>query len=126
MSVSQLVRTTNRSMIAFDLLLGSGALAAPDLTLKAIGHDAPSPDARTLFQRCGPIWLTYAAAHLLADRRGSSEDWAAVAWLRGTEILTDVVWASSPAIPRRRSRVLLRLAGAFNLALAVGAYRERR
>ena len=85
----------NRNMIVFDLLLGSGALFAPQQTLAIIGHDEPSEDAEHLFRRCGPIWLTFAAAHFVAHRRGSSKDWWALAWLRGTELLTDIVWARS-------------------------------
>ena len=56
-------------MIAFDLVLGSSALLAPARTLRVLGHDEPSDDARELFRRCGPIWLTFAAAHLVAYRR---------------------------------------------------------
>src|SRR4051795_3587020 len=48
-----LVRTTNASMVAFDLALGTGAMAAPDATLRLLGHAEPSPDARALFARCG-------------------------------------------------------------------------
>jgi hypothetical protein len=117
----KVVRDVNRGMIGFDLLLGTGAIVNPDLTLKLIGHDPPSDDARVLFRRCGPIWLTFAAAHLMAARRGNSRDWWAVAWLRGTEIATDVLWSGSPAVRRPHSRLSLRLAGVFNLALAVGA-----
>ena len=72
MTLEQALRLTNRNMIAFDLLLGSAAIAAPAATLKVLGHDEPSPDAKHLFRRCGPIWLTFAAAHLVADRRGSA------------------------------------------------------
>jgi hypothetical protein len=114
------LRITNRNLIAFDLALGSGALLAPDTTLRIIGHDQPSDDARHLFRRCGPIWLTYAAAHAVAERRGTPEDWWAVAWLRGSELATDVVWSRSPALARPGARAGLWLAGAFNLAVAVG------
>ena len=31
-----------------------------------LGHDEPSPEAAHLFRRCGPIWLTFAAAHAVA------------------------------------------------------------
>ena len=62
----------NRSMIAFDLALGTGALLAPDATLKVLGHAEPSDDARELFRRCGPIWLTFAAAHAVAAARGKA------------------------------------------------------
>lgn len=120
-----LLDLTNRTMIAFDLALGATMLAAPSTTLRLLGHADPSPDARALAQRCGPIWLTYAAAHLVAARRGDPGDWWAVAWLRATEITTDVVWARSPAFTRsRRGRLSLRLAGAFNLALAGAAARR--
>ena len=82
-----------RNMAVFDLALGSGAMLAPDATLRVIGHEQPSDDARELFRRCGPIWLTFAAAHLIADRRGEPRDWWALAWLRGTELFTDVLWS---------------------------------
>jgi hypothetical protein len=121
MDAEQLVRLTNRNMIAFDLALGSGALLAPDATLKVLGHDAPSADARQLFRRCGPIWLTYALAHLIADRRNGKGDWYGVAWLRATEVFTDVVWSGSPALRRPGARQGLWFAGVFNLLLALGA-----
>ncbi len=126
MDLEQIVRLTNRNMAVFDTLLGAGALLAPDATLKALGHDHPSDDARFLFQRCGPIWLTFAAAHLLADRRDGAGDWYGVAWLRATEILTDVVWSRSPAVSRPLSKQGLWFAGAFNLALALGARKVAR
>ena len=109
----------NRSMIAFDLALGTGALVAPDATLKVLGHAEPSDDARELFRRCGPIWLTFAAAHGVAAARGRPEDWWALAWLRGTELLTDVVWSRSPAFRDTRARVVLAGAGLGNLAMAL-------
>ena len=114
------LRRVNRSMIAFDLALGSGALLAPDATLKVLGHRTPSDDARELFRRCGPIWLTYAAAHTMAATRGDKRDWWALAWLRGTEIATDALWSRSPAFSRPGARAGLWFAGAFNLAVAVG------
>jgi hypothetical protein len=126
MDLEQLIGLTNRNMIAFDLALGSGALLAPEATLKVLGHDAPSEDARHLFRRCGPIWLTFAAAHLIADRRDRAGDWYGVAWLRATEVFTDVVWSGSPAVSRPLSKQGLRLAGAFNLALALGARKMAR
>ncbi len=107
-------------MIAFDLVLGTGALVAPDATLRALGHAPPSEDARHLFRRCGPIWLTFAAAHAVAAVRDRPEDWHALAWLRGTEIATDIVWSRSPALSRPGARPGLWLAGAFNLAVAAG------
>lgn len=126
MTVEEMVRSANRSMIAFDLVLATGAMLAPDATLRVIGHDAPSDDARELFRRCAPIWLTFVAAHVAAEVRGEPRDWWAVAWLRGSEIATDVIWSRSPAITRPGAKLGLRLAGAYNLALALGAARLGR
>jgi hypothetical protein len=114
------LRRLNRNMAAFDLALGSGALFAPDATLSLLGHRRPSEDARELFRRCGPVWLTFAVAHLIADRRGEDRDWWALAWLRGTELFTDVLWSRSAAFNRPGARAGLRLAGAGNLAMALG------
>jgi hypothetical protein len=118
--LERLLRITNRNMIAFDLALGSGAVLAPDATLRVLGHDAPSEDARELFRRSGPVWLTFAAAHTVAATRGEPRDWWALAWLRGTEIATDALWSRSPAFSRPGARAGLWLAGAGNLAMAVG------
>src|SRR4051794_5113928 len=127
MTFETALRLTNRNMIAFDFLLGSAAIAAPAATLKALGHDEPSPDAIHLFRRCGPIWLTFAAAHLVADRRGRRADWQALAWLRGTEVGTDALWSASPALSRPGAKLGLRLAGAANAAMALGfAWMSRR
>jgi len=127
MTLERALRLTNRFMIAFDLALGSAALAAPAATLRALGHDEPAPDAKHLFRRCGPIWLTFAAAHAVADRRGAPGDWQSLAWLRGTEIATDALWAGSPAVSRPGAKAGLRLAGASNLAMAAGfAWMSRR
>lgn len=120
MTLAGLLRQTNRNMIAFDLALGSGALLAPTATLNLLGHEYPSEDAKHLFRRCGPIWLTFAAAHLVAHRRDRPRDWWAVAWLRGTELATDAVWARSPAVSRPGAKAGLLLAGAANLAMALG------
>jgi hypothetical protein len=119
-TVEDALRRTNRNMIGFDLVLGSAAILAPRATLTALGHAAPSPDAEHLFRRCGPIWLTFAAAHALAESRGHPEDWWALAWLRGTELATDALWSRSPAFSRRGARGALWLAGAGNLAMALG------
>jgi hypothetical protein len=120
MDVEGVLRDTNRNMVIFDLVLGTAALAAPAATLRVLGHEAPSQDAEHLFRRCGPIWLTFAAAHAIAAARGRPEDWWALAWLRGTEIATDAVWSESPAVSRPGAKLGLRLAGAANLAMAVG------
>ena len=118
--MEQLLKITNRNMIGFDLALGSGAVLAPDATLRLLGHDPPTDDARELFRRSGPVWLTFAAAHAVAAVRGQPRDWWALAWLRGTEIATDALWARSPAFSRPGARAGLWLAGAGNLAMALG------
>ncbi len=108
-------------MIAFDLALGSGTIFAPDATLRLLlGHDTPTDDARELFRRNGPLWLTFAAAHTVAATRGEPRDWWALAWLRGTEIATDVLWGRSRAFTRPGARAGLWFAGASNLAMALG------
>jgi hypothetical protein len=120
MTLEEALRLLNRNMIAFDLVLGTSAIAAPATTLKALGHDEPSPDARHLFRRCGPIWLTFAAAHVVADRRGRPADWQSLAGLRGTEIATDALWSASPAVSRPGAKLGLQLASLSNLAMAAG------
>jgi hypothetical protein len=119
MTLAGVLRFTNRNMIAFDLALGTAAIAAPAATLKALGHDEPAPEARELFRRCGPVWLTFAAAHAVAERRGSSADWQSLAWLRGTEIATDALWSRSPGI-NLRGKAGLWFAGAANVAMTAG------
>jgi len=114
------LRLTNRNMIVFDALLGTAALAAPSALARALGHEEPSEDATQLIRRCGPIWLTFAAAHATAAVRGADEDWWALAWLRGTELFTDIVWSRSPAFSRPGARAGLWMAGAANLAMAAG------
>jgi hypothetical protein len=120
MSLDAELRKLNRNMIAFDLALGSGALLAPAQTLRVLGHDDPSEDARELFRRCGPVWLTFAAAHLVAYRRNRSKDWWALSWLRGTELVTDIIWSRSEAFSRPGARAGLWFAGLSNLAMTVG------
>jgi hypothetical protein len=120
MSLSDALRRWNAFMSAFDLALGSGALLAPGATLSVLGHDKPSADAEHLFRRCGPIWLTFSAAHAVAAVRGAEEDWWALAWLRGTEIATDAVWSASPALSRPGAKAGLRLAGVANLLMSLG------
>jgi hypothetical protein len=120
MDARQTLERANRGMIGFDLALGAAALLAPRRTLRALGHDDPSPDAEHLFRRCAPIWLTFAAAHGTAAARGTPRDWWALAWLRGTEVATDVLWSRSPAWSRPGAREGLWAAGAANLAMAIG------
>jgi hypothetical protein len=120
MTLERALRLTNRNMAVFDLVLGSAAIAAPEATLRVLGHARPTPDAMHLFRRCGPIWLTFAAAHTVAAVRGEQRDWWALAWLRATEIGTDALWSESPAIKRPSAKLGLRMAGAANLAMAAG------
>ena len=122
-----LVERLNRGMVAFDLALGSGALLAPGATLRVLGHDPPTSDAEQLFRRLGPVWLTFAAAHAIAARRGEARDWWALAWLRGTEIATDALWAStSPAFGRPGARAGLWYASLSNAAMAYAFARRAR
>ena len=121
MNADDVLKVWNRGMIAFDLALGSGALFAPRQTLWVLGHERANPDAEALFRRSGPVWLTFAVAHAVADRRGRRRDWWALAWLRGTEIATDAVWAAtSPGFTRPGARAALALAGVANLGMALG------
>jgi hypothetical protein len=122
----QFMRRVNRGMIAFDVVLGSATILSPRATLAALGHGEPSPDAAHLFRRCGPVWLTFAAAHAVAERRGHPEDWWALAWLRGTELATDALWSRSPGFSRPGARAGLWLAGAANLAMTIGFGRLAR
>ena len=130
-ALERTLRDVNRSMAGFDLALGSGALLAPSATLRVLGHDRPGRDAEELFRRCGPIWLTFAAAHTVAALRDDPKDWWALAWLRGTEIATDALWSRSPAFNRPGARLALQGAGVANLGMAAGfallaAARRRR
>lgn len=120
MTLEERLRDANRAMIAFDLALGSAAIAAPDATLRTLGHATPSDDARELFRRCGPIWLTFAAAHLVAHRHDRPRDWWALSWLRGTELATDIIWSRSEGFRRPGARAGMWMAGAANLAMALG------
>ena len=127
MALDRELRKLNRNMIVFDLVLGTGALLAPTPTLRVLGHDEPSADAEHLFRRCGPIWLTFAAAHLVAYRRDRAKDWWALSWLRGTELATDIVWSRSPAFSRPGARAGLWFAGLSNVAMTLGfGYLARR
>lgn len=128
MDLEDVLRLNNRSMAAFDLMLGSAALLAPSATLRALGHAEPSPDAREMFRRNGPIWLTFAAAHAVAAKKDRPQDWWALAWLRGTEIATDVVWATrSDYFTRPGARAGLVFAGISNTAMTAGfAWLSRR
>jgi len=119
-TIADHLQRTNKFMIGFDLALGLGALLAPTTTLRVLGHEEPSPAAEELFRRCGPIWLTFAAAHATAASRGAQRDWWALAWLRGTEIATDALWSRSRAVSRPGAKLALWGAGVSNLSMALG------
>jgi hypothetical protein len=118
--LERLMRRHNRFMVAFDLVLGGGALAAPATTLKVLGHDPPSPETEAIIRRQSAVWLTFAAAHLVAAVRDEPRDWWALAWLRGTEIATDAIWARSPGFTRPGARAGMRFASVSNLAMTIG------
>ena len=129
MKLDEALKLTNRGMIAFDAVLGTATLVAPRQTLWVLGHEKASADAEALFRRCGPVWLTFAAAHTVAEVRGRRRDWWALAWLRGTEVATDAIWAAtSPGFTRPGARAGMFLAGAANTAMALGfgSLAERR
>jgi hypothetical protein len=129
MPADEILKLVNRGMIAFDAVLGTATLVAPRQTLWVLGHEKASADAEALFRRSGPVWLTFAAAHTVAELRGRRRDWWALAWLRGTEIATDAVWAAtSPGFTRPGARVGMFLAGAANtgMALGFGSLAQRR
>ena len=120
MNLEDLLRLTNRNMAAFDLVLGTSALLAPAATMRALGHEEPSPDAREVFRRNAPIWFTFAAGHITAYRNDRPSDWWALSWLRATEIGTDALWARSPYFTRPGAKAGLVLAGVANLAMSAG------
>jgi len=114
------LRLHNRFMIGFDTALGSATLVAPRSTLRFFGHDEPSPEVIAGFRRNAPIWLTFAVAHALADRRNDSYDWWALAWLRGIEAFADPIWSSSPGWRRPGARASLWFSGVANTSMAIG------
>jgi len=117
--VRKLAKTVNLVMTVFDLLLGLAALLAPKKALKALGHSESSKDGVELFRRCAPIWFTFSAAHAVAAKQEREKDLWALSWLRATEIATDVLWARSPAFKSPLAKMVLRSAGAVNLAMTV-------
>jgi hypothetical protein len=118
--LEDLLRLQNRFMIGFDLVLGSATLIAPRSTLRLLGHDEPSAEVIAGFRRLSWVWLTFCAAHANAERRGNPEDWFALAWLRGTEMLADPIWSSSPGWRKPGSRPSLWFSGLANTAMTAG------
>jgi hypothetical protein len=43
-----------------------------------------------------------------------------LAWLRGTELATDALWAQGPGFGTKRARTVMRLAGVANAGMAFG------
>jgi hypothetical protein len=120
MDLEDFLRLHNRFMIGFDLVLGTATLVAPRSTLRLLGHHEPSPETIAGFRRLSTVWLTFAAAHAVADRRDEPEDWWALAWLRGTEMFADPIWSSSPGWRRPGSRASLWFSGLANTSMAAG------
>ena len=120
MDLEDLVRLQNRFMIGFDSILGSATLIAPRSTLRFFGHDEPSREVIAGFRRLSWVWLTFAVAHANAERRAEPRDWWALAWLRGTEMLADPIWSSSPGWRRPGSRPTLWFSGVANTAMTAG------
>src|SRR3954454_23973757 len=118
--LEDLVRLQNRFMIGFDLVLGSATLLAPRSTLRLLGHDEPSPEVIAGFRRLSWVWLTFSAAHANAERRGEPQDWWALAWLRGTEMLADPICSSPPGWRPPGSRPSLWFSGVSNTLMTAG------
>ena len=100
----------NRAMLAVDVGLGAGALAAPARTLRLMGQANPSDDAVWLFRRCGPVWLTFAAAHALIEpawtrspASGSPGLRTAIAATAGGTLALSLGYAQLTSRRRRRS-----------------------
>src|SRR3954451_15829713 len=107
-------------MIGFDLALGSATLVAPRATLRFFGHEEPSPEVIAGFRRQSWVWLTFAAAHATAGGGEDPQAWWAPSWLRGTEMLADPIWSSSPGWRRPGSRPSLWVSGLSNTAMTAG------
>src|SRR3954466_5631228 len=107
-------------MMGFGLVVGAAALIAPRWTLGLVGHDEPSPEVIAGFRRQSWVWLTFAAAHANAERRGEPQDWWALVWVRGSEMLADPIWSSSPGWRRPGSRPSLWFSGIANTAMTAG------
>jgi hypothetical protein len=113
----------NRAMVAVEAALGAGAIAAPERTLRLMGHEDRSAAAVREFRRFAPIFLTLAAAHALAAVRGNTEDWWALAGLRATELATEPVWKRSAAFSTPTQRRVIAGAAGANLAMSLGLAR---
>ena len=128
MTLEQALRLTNRNMIAFDLVLGSAAIAAPEATLRVLGHDEPSPDADAPLPplRADLAHLRRRPRGRRAPRRASATGgrWPGCAGPRSRPTRSG---PSSPAVSRPGAKLGLRLAGVANVAMAAGfAWLSRR
>lgn len=87
-----LARIATANMAVFDTALGLTSLLKPEL-LEQLLDLKGDKGGRAMLQRTSIVWLTYALAHAVALRRGSSGDWQVLAWMRAMEVPADPVWA---------------------------------
>ena len=121
MTLEQALRLTNRNMIAFDLLLGSAAIARPG------GDPEGARPRRALARRQAPVPpLRADLAHLRRrprgrrpprQRRATGRRWPGCAAPRSPPTRSG---RGSPAVSRPGAKLGLRLAGVANLAMAAG------
>lgn len=88
-----LARLATGIMAGFDTALGSISLFKPELLEQLLGIKGDK-GGRAMLQRTSVIWYTYAIAHAVALRRGSSSDWQTLAWMRAMEVPADPIWAA--------------------------------
>lgn len=88
-----LARLTTGIMAGFDTVLGSISLFKPELLEKMLGLESDK-GGQAMLQRTSIIWYTYALAHAVALKRGSSADWQTLAWMRAMEVPADPIWAA--------------------------------
>ena len=121
MTLEQALRLTNRNMIAFDLILGSGGDRSPPRRRSGCSATtSPPPTPRASSSAAARSGSPSPPPTPSPPLRDEPRDWWALAWLRGTEIATDALWAESPAVSRPGAKAGLRLAGVANLAMAAG------
>jgi hypothetical protein len=118
MTLAAAVDLQNRFMAGFDLALGSAALTAAEATLR-LGHHQPSEDALHLFRRCGPIWLTFAAAHAVAAARVTGRTGGRSPGSVGRTLQQMPSGRGRPPFVGGGVRAVMRSVGLANLAMTV-------